>query len=123
MLDKALEVLGDPHFIAVLLASIGCAATVVMAMMPLLQKDNLGRRIKAVSVERERIRMRERERLAASQNSGKTQLRYNAGGVSKRIVDMFNLTNWLNTDTAKAQLAMAGFRGAGPENAFLTFRL
>jgi tight adherence protein C len=46
-----------------------------------------------------------------------------AGGVSKQVVDTFNLSNWLNTETAKQQLAMAGFRGANPEYAFLTFRL
>ena len=31
--------------------------------------------------------------------------------------------SWLGTDTAKAQLAMAGYRGAGAEYAFLAFRL
>lgn len=71
MLDDVLAKLGDTHFLAVLLASFGCAATVLTAFIPLLQTDNLSRRIKAVSTERERIRVRERERLAASQH--KTQ--------------------------------------------------
>ncbi len=43
--------------------------------------------------------------------------------MSKQIVDTFNLTNWLSTETAKQQLAQAGFRGANPEYAFLAFRL
>ncbi len=124
MLDLILQKLGDGHFVAVLLASIGCSVTVILALMPFLQKDDLERRIKAVSVERERIRLRERERLAVAQGAGKTtQLRLASGGMSKRIVDTFNLSNWLNTETAKQQLAMAGFRGASPEYAFLTFRL
>ena len=66
MLDLVLAKFGDGHFMAVLLASIGCATTVILAMLPLLQNDNLDRRIKAVSVERETIRSRERERLARS---------------------------------------------------------
>ena len=121
MLDQVLEKLGDVHFLAVILASVGCAATVLMAFLPLLQTDNLARRIKAVSTERERIRLRERERLAAVQS--KSQLRYKSGGLAKNISDRLYLAQWLNTDTAKQKLALAGFRGAGAEYAFLTFRL
>ena len=123
MLDFVLAKLSDGHFLAVLLASIGCAATVIMALTPFLQTDNLERRIKEVSIERERIRVRERERLLAQQNVNKAQLRLSASGMTKQIVDTFNLTNWLSTETAKQMLAQAGFRGAGPEYAFLTFRL
>ena len=106
---------------AMLLASLGGAATVVMALMPLLQTDNLSRRIKAVSTERERIRLRERERLARPA-AEQDQLRLNPGGLAKNIADLLNLANWLSTDTAKQQLAQAGFRGEGAENAFLGFR-
>jgi tight adherence protein C len=120
MLDLAIAKLSDGHFLAVLLASMGCAATVLMALLPLLQTDNLSRRIRAVSSERERIRLRERERLAAARN--KKQVRYKTGGMTKRISESLNLTKWLGTDTAKQQLARAGFRGASAEYAFLTFR-
>ena len=67
MIDVAISKLSDAHFMGVLLASIGFAATVVMALLPLIQTNNLNRRIKAVSSERERIRLRERERLATAQ--------------------------------------------------------
>ena len=121
MLDLVLAKLGDTHFLAVILLSMGCAAGALMALMPFLQTDNLARRMKDVSTERERIRMRERERLAAAQS--KTSLRYKSGGITKTVTETFNLASWLNTDTAKQQLNQAGFRGAGAENAFLTFRL
>ncbi len=39
------------------------------------------------------------------------------------MVETLNLTSWLSTEKAKVQLAMAGYRGAGAEYAFLTFRL
>ena len=120
MLDLVLLKVGDAHFMAVVLLSMGCAAGVLMALMPLLQTDNLARRMKDVSTERDRIRMRERERLAASQS--KTSLRYKSGGITKTVTESLNLASWLNTDTAKQQLSQAGFRGAGAENAFLTFR-
>ena len=121
MLDIAIAKLSDAHFMGVMLASVGCAATVVMALLPLIQTDNLSRRIRAVSSERERIRLRERERLAVAQN--KTQLRHKSGGIAKRISEALNLNKWLGTDTAKQQLARAGFRGVSAEYAFLTFRL
>lgn len=121
MIDQILEKLSDIHFMAVLLASIGCAATVLTAAMPLLQTDNFARRIKAVSTERERIRLRERERLATQQS--RSNLRLNTGGMTKSMVDSLQLASWLSTDTAKLQLNRAGFRGQGAENAFLAFRL
>jgi tight adherence protein C len=121
MLELITAKFGDPHFLAVLFAAIGSAATVLTAAMPWLQPDTLGRRIKAVSSERERIRARERERLLASQN--KSMLRIKPRGIIKQLVETLNLTSWLNTEKAKTQLAMAGFRGAGAEYAFLAFRL
>ncbi len=121
MLDQIVAKFTDPHFLAVLFAAVGSAATVLTAAMPWLQPDTLARRIKAVSSERERIRARERERLLATQN--KSTLRVRPTGLIKRLVETFNLTSWLSTEKAKSQLAMAGFRGAGAEYAFLAFRL
>jgi tight adherence protein C len=124
MLDSVLNKLGDGQFIALLFAALGCAATILVVIVPLLQTDNLSRRIKAVGSERERIRLRERERLAASPNSqGKKQLRAKPSTMLKNLVDALSLTSWLSTEKAKETLAQAGFRGAGAEYAFVTFRL
>jgi tight adherence protein C len=123
MMDSILAKLGEPEFLVTFLVSIGCATTVLLGFLPLLQKDDMARRIKAVSTERERIRMRERERLAAANSPQKLTLRYKSGGVSKQLVDSLNLSSWLNTDTAKLKLAQAGYRGQGAENAFLAYRL
>jgi tight adherence protein C len=121
MFDLIIEKLSDPRFVAGLLVAIGCAASVLTLAMPLLQTDNLGRRMKAVGSERERIRQRERERLVVGQS--KASLRYEPKRLFKRVVEQFNLSSWLGTDRAKQQLAMAGFRGVGAEYTFLFFRL
>jgi tight adherence protein C len=121
MLDLLMTKLTDGHFLAGILVALGCAATILTVAMPLFQTDNLGRRMKAVSTERERIRQRERERMAASQN--KAALRVAPKRLFKDVVDKLNLTSWLGTERAKAQLAMAGYRGAGAEYTFLFFRL
>ena len=38
MMDQILAKLGDPGFLVSLLVSLGCATTVLLAFMPLLQK-------------------------------------------------------------------------------------
>ena len=121
MLDEIIAKFSDARFLAVLFAAIGSAATVLTVAMPWLQPDTMARRIKAVSSERERIRARERERLQAAQS--KTSLRVKPSGLVKQLVETLNLSSWLSTEKAKMQLAMAGFRGAGAEYAFLAFRL
>jgi tight adherence protein C len=121
MLDLLIAKFSDGHFVAGILVAVGCAATILTLAMPLLQTDNLGRRMKAVSTERERIRQRERERLAVTQN--RAALRVSPKRLFKQVVDRLNLASWLGTERAKAQLAMAGYRGAGAEYTFLFFRL
>lgn len=121
MLQLITEKLSDPHFLMALLASIGCAGTVLSIATPYLQNDGLAKRMKAVSSEREMIRLRERERL--TQGQSKAQLRVKTSNLAKEIVDRFNLKAWLGTDTARIKLAQAGFRGGGAEYVFLAFRL
>ena len=121
MLTAITEKLADPHFLMTLLAAIGCAATVLSLATPYLQNDVLGKRMKAVSTERDLIRMRERDRLIGT--GSKTQLRVKTNGIAKDFVDRLNLRSWLGTDTARQQLAHAGYRGSGAEYVFLAFRL
>src|SRR5579863_204060 len=99
MFDLIIEKLSDPHFVAGLLVAIGCAASVLTLAMPLMQTDNLGRRMKAVGSERERIRQRERERLNAGQQKG--SLRQEPKRLLKQVVYQFNLSSWLGTEKAK----------------------
>jgi tight adherence protein C len=121
MLDFLIAKLSDGHFVAGILVAVGAAATILTLAMPLLQTDNLGRRMKSVGTERERIRQRERERMAVSQN--RAALRVAPKRLFKNVSDKLNLSNWLGTERAKLQLAMAGYRGAGAEYTFLFFRL
>ena len=121
MWDLVESKITDPHALAILLAAAGFVATIVAAATPWLQTDALSRRIRAVSTERERIRARERERLRSAQT--RPALRVKPEGILKQLVETLNLSSWLSTETAKKQLAMAGYRGAGAEYAFLAFRL
>src|SRR6266581_4101071 len=77
MIEFLLEKMSDARFLATLFAAVGAAATVLTLAMPLLARDDLHRRLKAVAIEREKLRQRERERLARGEMAG------SAGGAGK----------------------------------------
>ncbi len=120
MFDLIYDKLADHHFMSSLLAAVAAGATILMLVMPLLETDTLGRRMKQVSSERERIRAREREKLA---KGGRASLRPEAKAFMSRVVEGFSASKWLGTEGAKQKLAMAGYRGQGAEVTFLFFRL
>lgn len=120
-MDVIAEKLLDRQFVLSLLAAIATIATILTLAMPLLETDTLGRRMKSVASERERIRTREREKLAEA--GKKVSLRREPKAYMKEIVERFNLSKWLGTDKAKQQMTMAGYRGQQAEIAFLFFRL
>ncbi|MBV8427985.1 MAG: type II secretion system F family protein, partial [Hyphomicrobiales bacterium] len=122
MIDAVLHRLVDPQFLFILMVAVATAATIITLGLTFVEGDNLTRRMRAVSVEREAIRARERNRL--SKNAGpKVSLRQQPTAYMKKVVDRLNLSTWLGTETAKIRLAMAGYRGKQAETAFLFFRL
>jgi tight adherence protein C len=110
----------DPKFLTMALAAVAAIATVLTLAMPLLSTDALSRRMKAVSVEREKIRQRERERMARGE---KISLRQSPKQYMARVVERLNLTKWLAQEAAREKLMQAGFRGQAPYVAFLFFRM
>ena len=120
MLDLLIEKLSDTKFLAMLFAAIGAVATVLTLAMPLLVNDALGKRMKSVAIEREKIRQRERERLARGE---KVALRRSPKQYMQTIVDQFNLSKWVGQEEARALLVQAGYRGQAPYITFLFFRL
>jgi tight adherence protein C len=120
MLDFLIERLHDTRLLAMIFAAIAAGATVFTLAMPLVAGDNLGRRMKAVALEREKIRQRERERLARGE---KVTLRRSPKQYMKTVVDQFNLNKWVGQEEARAKLVQAGYRGQAPYIAYLFFRM
>jgi tight adherence protein C len=120
MFDLIAENLTNTRLLAMIFAAIAAVATVITLAMPLLATDTLGRRMKAVSVEREKMRQRERERLARGE---KVSLRKTPKQYMLTIVEQFNLNKWLGQEEARALLLQAGYRGQAPYVGFLFFRL
>ena len=120
MIDFLIATMSDTRFLAMMCAAIAAAATVITLAMPLFAGDNLGRRMKAVALEREKIRQRERERLAVGQ---KVSLRRSPKQYMKTAVERFNLAKWVGQEEARMLLVQAGYRGHAPYITFLFFRL
>jgi len=93
---------------------------VLTLAMPLLVTDTLGKRMKAVALEREKMRLRERERMM---QGSKVSLRQSPKVYMKRAVDNFNLSKWVGQEKARPMLVQAGYRGQAPYITYLFFRM
>jgi tight adherence protein C len=120
VVELLIDKLHDTKFMASVFAAIAAIATVITLAMPLLVRNDLTRRLAAVSVEREKLRQRERERIA---RGDKVQLRITPKQYMKRIVDQFNLGKWVGQEQARDKLIQAGYRGHAPYVAYLFFRM
>ncbi len=120
MIQDIASKLGDRDFLVMMFAGIAAALTVLTLAMPLLSGDQLGRRMKAVALERDQMRARERERMARASSAS---LRREPKAYMKRVVEQFDLARHLSADDAKEKLVMAGYRGSSPMVVFLFFRL
>lgn len=120
MIDLIAENLTNTRVLAALFAAIAAVATVLTLAMPLLVGDSLNKRMKTVALEREKMRQRERERLARGE---KVSLRQSPKQYMQRIVEQFNLNEWLGQEEARSLLVQAGYRGQAPYVTFLFFRL
>ena len=120
MLELLADKLHDTRFLAMIFAAVAAIATVVTLAMPLLAGDSLDKRMKAVALEREKMRQRERERMARTE---KVTLRTSPKAYMQTVVEQFNLTRWVGQEAAREKLMQAGYRGQGPYVAFLFFRM
>ena len=119
-MSSLIEQFLNPQILTMVFAAIAAGATVITLAMPLLAPDTLNKRMKAVALEREKIRQRERERLA---QSSKISLRQSPRAYMKTIVDNLDLNKWLGQEQAHALLMQAGYRGQAPYVTYLFFRM
>jgi tight adherence protein C len=120
MLEQVIDKLHDTRMLAMLFAGIAAMATVLTLAMPFLSTDGLDKRMRAVALEREKIRQRERERIARGE---KIALRSSPKQYIQRVVEQFNLSKWVGQEEARAKLIQAGYRGQAPYVVYLFFRM
>ena len=119
IIDFVLRVIHEPRLLAMILTGVGAGATVLTFAMPMLQGSGLNSRMKAVALERSKIRARERERVG----KGETSRRQSPKTYMKQIVDSLDLGRWLGTSDAREKLQSAGYRSPSAMVTFLFFRL
>ncbi|HZQ12880.1 MAG TPA: type II secretion system F family protein [Pseudolabrys sp.] len=120
MLDF-IETALNAQMLTMVFAAVAAAATVLTLAMPLVFADPLGKRMRAVALEREKIRQRERERMAQEQQ--RVALRQSPKQYIQAVVDRFNLTKWVGQEEARMKLVQAGYRGQAPYVTYLFFRM
>jgi tight adherence protein C len=120
MLELLIDKLHDTQLLAMIFAAVATGATVLTLTMPLLAPDTLTKRMKAVAIEREKMRQRERERMA---RGDRISLRQTPKQYMKTAVDRLNLAKWVGQEQAREKLVQAGYRGQAPYIAFLFFRM
>ncbi len=114
-----IETLVDPQTLIAGGVAAGVMATVVSVGLPLLERNEMAGRMKAVASEREKIRARERARLVADR--GKS-LRVEPKAYMKNLVEKLNLRQALSDEKTGDKLRQAGFRGQAPLTVFLFAR-
>jgi tight adherence protein C len=112
-----LNLLFDPNFVITAIASILAFATVVTLGVPLLERNQLGARMKEVAARREELRQRHHADLTK-----RNTLRSEPVTFMKQTIERLKLSSILESDGTRDKLAKAGKRGQAPLVAFMFFR-
>ena len=121
MIDFLIGILNTQTLMMVF-AAVAAGATVLTLAMPYVFVDSLDKRMRAVAIEREKIRQRERERMMQDKHQ-RPALRQSPKQYIQAIVDRFNLTKWVGQEEARLKLVQAGYRGQAPYITYLFFRM
>ncbi|UHS55430.1 type II secretion system F family protein [Agrobacterium vaccinii] len=122
MFQQLASSLTNPHLIVAVLVAVAVFATLYTLAIPYFEKGDLGKRMKAVSTERDLIRSRERNRMSEAAKGEKASLRSNNNKSARRIVERFNLREALVDANTVNKLRAAGYRSQNALNTFLAAR-
>lgn len=114
--------LTDPALLVAIFVGIAVFATLYTIAVPLLERGDLNKRMRAVSTERDQIRARERAKLNSDASQGRQSLRANNNQSVREIVERFNLRKALVDDKTVDRLKSAGLRSQNALNLFLVAR-
>ncbi|AGK56514.1 type II secretion system protein F [Hyphomicrobium denitrificans 1NES1] len=117
-----IETVMNPQFVATMLAAVCVFATVLSIALPMLQRDQMNRRMKEMAVERSKMRSARLAEMAAKDRPS-TKLRPTAKGFMQRIVDELKLRERFDNEEIRENLKRAGLRGQANIVTFLFFRV
>ena len=120
-MNTIVETVMNPQFMATFFAALCVFATVLTVALPMLQRDQMNRRMKEMAIERNRMRS---ARLAESTKpSTSPRLRVASKGMMQRIVEDLKLKNFFDNDELRENLKRAGLRSQAHVVTFMFFRL
>ena len=123
MYTDFIELLAKPDIIVTIAVAIAAFATVLTILMPVVNSDRIGHRMRSMAIERDKIRATRLSEARTSAIAEGRGLRTNARGFMRDFVDRFNLKSKFESDHLKAKLKMAGLRGQAPLYAYVFFRM
>ncbi|MGI9410596.1 MAG: type II secretion system F family protein [Hyphomicrobiaceae bacterium] len=117
-----IELVTTPELLITMAASIAAFATVLTIALPMLNRDRMSFRMRAMAIERDKMRA---SRVASLKTAaeGRGRLRQDARGFMRTFVDGLDLKSKFETEELKSKLKMAGLRGQAPLYAYVFFRL
>ena len=118
-MSSIVDTLTDPQTLLAGAVAVGVGLTVISVGMPLLERNEMTTRMKAVAGEREKLRARERARLAAERA---VSLRAEPKAYMKNLVDRLKLRQALSDEKTAERLRQAGYRGQAPLTVYLFAR-
>lgn len=116
-----IDIIIQPQTIVTLLAAVAAFGTVLSIALPLLDRDRMADRMKAMALERDRMRASRLADLRASESA--TRLRQTPQGFMQQIVNQLDLKAKFDSEELRDKLKMAGMRGERPLIAFMFFRV
>jgi tight adherence protein C len=118
------DIMMNPQFIATALAAVCVFATVLTVALPMLQRDQMNRRMREMAIERSKLRsVRLAEMTSKERQQSTGRLRSTPKGFMQRVVDKFNLRERFDNEELRENLKRAGLRGQANIVAFLFFRV
>lgn len=115
------DLVTKPQFLVMIFAAIAAFATVLTIALPVLQQDRSAQRMKAMALERDKMRAGRLADMKTRDLGGK--LRQAPKGFMQELVDRFDLRAAFDNDEVRDTLKMAGLRGQAPLVAYMFFRM
>ena len=118
------ETIMNPQFIATALAAVCVFATVLTVALPMLQRDQMNRRMREMAIERSKMRSaRIAEMASKERQQGTSRLRSTPKGFMQQVVDQLKLRERFDNEELRENLKRAGLRGQANIVAFMFFRV
>ncbi|MFN0218536.1 MAG: type II secretion system F family protein [Hyphomicrobium sp.] len=121
-MNSFIESVLNPQMVAVMLSAICVFATVLSIAMPMLQRDQMSRRMKEMATERSKMRSARLAEMATKDRQG-AKLRSTSKGFMVRIVEHLDLRQKFDNEELRENLKRAGLRAQSHVVSFLFFRV